>query len=458
MHSITEKKQQMFNNINRADLVDASDEDVLAAMGGPSSKGTGKSATVPSKKTDDGKTSGKSNGKLNPSTPVPKNEVSDIEDEDLDSAFANDNDDNDDDDDSDEQTPPAKKKSVKKKEETVEDDENEDDTSDEDDDETGDDDQDDDSNEDDEEENDDDDQPVTVSDFLKARVNLLIQKGEWSAFEKDGKKPEDLEWTEELFEEVELQQRAAYKEGLREEILDNFGPYGREIATYAENGGNPDDLIDIFKEEQAVKAVDISTEDGQREMVFQYLTKIVGRSAIKANKDIERFIADKELADEAKEAKEKIESQLKTEKDQLIADQEAAKEEHENRLKAQQAKFSSDVTKLVNEDDDIPADEKKQIIKMLTTFKKTLPNGSKVNDFYDVMLEFRKSLPNYIKMVRLVLNPTKFEKTIKNKGKTEQAEKSFKLARGAAASKKAKPSTEFDGNRTTKKTTGFRLI
>ena len=75
----------------------------------------------------------------------------------------------------------------------------------------------------------------------------------------------------------------ANKAALRDEVLQSFGPYGREIATFSENGGNPDDLIDIFKEEQRVQGVDITTEDGQKEMVFQYLTKVVGRSAIKAN-------------------------------------------------------------------------------------------------------------------------------------------------------------------------------
>jgi hypothetical protein len=455
----------MFNNIQNSAMDNASEEDVLAAMGDTTE--TGKKATG---KTDTGKTSGKTSGKSTASNPAPasKATVTDVEDDDLDSAFGGDDDDDEDEVDENEEEQAGKKKDEKKKddkkkaakkEEVVEDededDENEEDDEDEDDEEekkkatqT-----------DDEEDDDDNDEGISTGDFLKARVSLLIEKGEWSPFEKDGKKPEDLEWTEELFEEVELEQRAAWKNSAREEILDSFGPYGRDIAQYSENGGDPDDLIDIFKEEQAVKAIDITTEQGQKDMVFEYLTKVVGRSAQKAQRDIERFIADKELEDEAKEAKSKIESGLKQEREDLIKAQDEAKKAHEKRTKDAQDKFSADVTDLVNKSDDIPADEKKQIIKMLTTFKKELPNGTKVNDFYAVLAEFRKSLPNYIKMVRLVLNPEKYDKRIENKGKTKQAEKAFKLARGAQAGKKAKPSSETAGDRGSKKsTTGFKLM
>lgn len=442
---------------------DASEEDVLAAMG--DSSDSGKKATG---KTDTGKTSGKASGKSAASNPAPasKATVTDVEDDDLESAFGNEDDDDDDTEDTDEndeneagkkKDDKKKKSAAKKEDDNDEDDDNEDDENEKDDDD--DDDADDDKDDENEEDDDEDETGVTVSDFLKARVNLLIEKGEWSPFEKDGKKPEDLEWTEELFEEVELEQRAAWKESAREEILDNFGPYGRDIAQYSENGGDPDDLIDIFKEEQAVKAIDITTEQGQKDMVFEYLTKVVGRSAQKAQRDIERFIADKELEDEAKEAKSKIEAGLKREREDLIKAQEDAKKAHEKRTKDAQDKFSAEVTDLVSKSDDIPADEKKQIIKMLTTFKKELPNGTKVNEFYGVLAEFRKNLPNYIKLVRLVLNPDKFMKSIENKGKTKQAEKAFKLARGANAGKKAKPSSDIGGNRgTTKKTTGFRLM
>ena len=459
----------MFNNIQNAAMGETSDEDLMIAMGGEDTSNSGKGKASKGK-TDTGKTSGKASGKSPASNPAPatpaKATVTDVEEEDLDIAFGNEDDDEDENaDDKKAGGKKATKKAPVKKEEAA-DDEDENDEEDEDEDaDDNEDDEDEDEDKDDkkkagkeDDENDEEDNgEISTGDFLKARVNLLLEKGEWSEFTKDGKKPDELEWTEELFEEIELQQRAAWKESAREELLDSFGPYGRDIATYAENGGDPDDLIDIFKEEQAVKAVDITTEEGQKDMVFQYLTKVVGRSAQKANRDIERFIADKELADEAKEAKDKIEAKLKQEKDDLIEAQEAEKTDRENRAKAAQAKFTTDVTAAVNSDEEIPADEKKKIIKMLTSFKE-LPNGQKVNDFYNVLAEFRKSLPNYIKLVRLVLNPDKYDKRQENKGKTKAADKAFRLAKGANAGKKAKPSTEIAGDRGTKKTTGFKLM
>lgn len=456
----------MFNNLQDASVQNASEEDVLAAMGGDP-EGSGKQ---PGKGKDgkdgDPKSTGKkpaekttkSSSKTGTSTTPAKAVVSELDKDDLDDAFQNDDDDDNDDDDNDdsEGKGDAKKKTGKKVEKA---DDNDYDNDDNDDDSQDDDDnQDDDNNEDDDDKGEnDDDSPVDVSDFLKARVELLLKKGEWKPFEFDGKKPDEIEWDEETFEEIELQQRAWAKDALKEELLDTFGPYGRDIAEYAANGGNPEDLIDIFKEQQEVKAIDISTEEGQKEIVFQYQTQILKRSPQRATKEIERAIADKLLEDDAKEAKEMIEGHLSEQAEALKTQQAEAKAAFERQTKANQKKFVDDVTEIVNKADDIPVDEKKEVLKLLTNFRHELPNGAKVNDFYYKLAEFRKDLKNYVNMVRFVNNPERFMKSLKNDGKTQEAEKSFRLARGSQSKKKAKPSTEIGGDRA-KKSTGFRLM
>jgi len=467
----------MFDNLNTS-VENASEEDVLAAMGGDPAddKSKGKSAGKKSSDEGAGGTSGKKSdvktsksGTSKTGTSSAKPVVAALDNDDLKTAFPgqedddDDNDDNNDDDQDDTDDNEDKndkkksgKKSVKKAEEEADDD---DDNSDDSDDENADDDNQDDKDEDDDNDGEnDDDSPIEVSDFLKARVNLLLSKGEWKPFEFDGKKPDEIEWDEETFEEIELQQRAWAKDSMKEELLDTFGPYGRDIAEYAANGGNPEDLIDIFKEQQQVKAIDISTEDGQKEIVFQYQTQVLKRSPQRANKEIERLIADKMLEDDAKEAKETIESHLKEQADNMKADQEQAKKNFELQTKANQKKFSDDVTKLINDDAGIPAEEKKEVIKLLTSFRHELPNGSKVNDFYFKLADFRKDLKKYIQMVRFVNNPERFMKSLKNDGKTAEAEKSFKLARGSQSKKKVKPSSEVGGDRSKKKGTGFQLM
>lgn len=447
----------MFDNIQNANLQNASEEDVMAAMGGDPTDKTDKKSAGKEKPPKSG------NAKTVTST-TPKAVVSDIAKTDLNEAFSDEEDDDTNDDDDQNENDTDNKKKVVKKVAGKTDENQDDDTNDDDDDD--DDNQDDDDaegNDDDDNEEDDDDEnkedePVAISDFLKARVALLLEKGEWRDFELDGKKPDEIEWTEEAFEEIELEQRAWLKETLKEEVLDTFGPYGRDIAEYAANGGNPELLIDIFKEQQEVKAIDISTEEGQKEMVFQYQTQILKRTKARAEKEIENLIANKMLEDDAKEAKDTIESHLKDEADRLKQEQADEKKAFEQKTKAVQQKFVTDVTQLVNTADDIPADEKKEVIKLLTSFKHKLPNGTEVNDFYFKLADFRKDLRNYVDMVRFVNNPKKFTKSLKNEGKTEEANKSFKIARGSLSKKSAKPTQEIGSNRGVKKSTGFKIL
>jgi hypothetical protein len=225
---------------------------------------------------------------------------------------------------------------------------------------------------------------------------------------------------------------------MREELLESFGPYGREIADYTANGGDPDKLIDIFKEQQIVENLSIETEDQQRAVVLKYETEFLNKKPERVRKYIDSLVADKELAAYAAEAKQAMEDALDTEKETLKAEQEAAVLKRSQLQQANMKKFQSDVSNLISKAEDIPADEKKQILQVLTKFDKKLKNGTPVNDFYFKFEQFRKDLPNYVKLVRFVLNPDKFIKTIEDKGKNKANEKAFRLAVGANKSKKVK--------------------
>lgn len=457
----------MFQNLQNSTVQTASEEDVLIAMGGDEAT-KGKNDKKDDKTSDDKKSTAKpatksSKSSTAPATATSKAVVSDMDEEDIDAAFGTEEDETDDDDDNEKDTKKkdtkksSAKKDSKKKEVVKEDEEDEEEVTEDEEDENDEENEEDEDKDKDEDDENEDDSPVTVSDFLKARVNLFLEKGEWKPFKFDGKEPDEIEWDEETFEEIELQQRAWQKENMREELLDSFGPYGRDIAEYANNGGDPEDLLEIFKEQQAVKAIDIATEDGQKEAVFQYQTQILKRKPARANQEIERLIADKMLEEDAKEAKEAIESHLKEQADALKAEQAEAKKNFEKQTAASQKKFSDDVTKLINDNTDITPDEKKSLIKQLTTFKHELPNGTKVNDFYFKFAEFRKNLDNYLEMVRLVNNPERYKKSLKNKGKTDEAERAFKLAKGAKSKNKIKTTSQEGGSGKSKKT-GFQLL
>jgi aminopeptidase C len=192
-------------------------------------------------------------------------------------------------------------------------------------------------------------------------------------------------------------------------------------------------------------------------MVLEYQTKVLGKSVESANRFIKNLIADKELEAEAKETKTLLDKDLEEQAEALKTEAEETKKANEKAIKDSQLLFAKNVNELVNKATDIPADEKQQLIKVLTKFDKQLKNGAKVNEFYFKFAEFKKDLPNYIKLVRLVMNPEKFMKSLKNEGKTETAEKVFRMGRTANSKKKVKTNTSSSEEGGSKKS-GFRLL
>lgn len=456
----------MFENIESTNIAVMSEEDMAIASGTPPADDKGGKGGD-NKDQGDGKTKGKekTNGKTDDKSkdkPASKKIVSVLSKKDLDTALGSDDDDNDDDSNEDDENQDAddkdtkkidkKKAAGKKKEETEDDDDENQDADDEN--------ADDDSNEEDENADDDnneeDDVPageIEIKDFLKARVDMLIKTGKW--FDFDGR--EDVEWDEDTFEQIEIKQQEAKETEIRENILDSFGPYGSAIADYAAKGGDPEKLIDIFKEQKRVENLSIESEDDQKAVVLKYVTEFQNMKPKQAQTYINALIADKELADTAKEAKDSMEQALKDEENSLQAEQDEAIKKRDEKTKSDLAQFATDVNSVLNTRTDITPDEKKELIKVLTKFDKKLKNGVPVNDFYFKFAEFKKNLPNYIELVRFVLDPKKFVKSQVNKGKTDATEKAFKLVRTGNSAKKAKSAQPDTKGANGKKTT-FKLI
>ena len=430
----------------------ASEEDVMIALGEDFTPEEGKDKK-PSKKSN--KSSSPDNTALDKTKTKTISDLSDEDDnDDEDASTAFDDDD-------------EKKKKVKKVDTVSDDDddvENDDDNTDDDEDTDADntDDANDDSEEDDEkkkkvkkaEPSDDDPESVDqdTKDFLKARVDLLIKKGEWADFEGS----EDVEWDEDTFADMEIQQRAYQKQQMREDLLDSFGPYGREIAEYTAKGGDPDALIDIFKEQQKVESLSVDTEDQQKEIIKKYETEFLGKKPERVNKYIDSLIADKELKAAAEEAKEAMDAKLA----EQVADLKKEQDEEIARVQDQQkqniVKFSTEVSNVISKSDDIPADEKKQLLSVLTKFDKKLKNGTPVNEFYFKMAEFRKDVKNYVQLARFVLSPEKFTKGLKTDGNNKAVDKAFKLVRQSNSSNKIKSVQPDAGKAATK--TKFKLL
>lgn len=439
----------MFDNLLNTQINPLSDDDLEAALG----TGDGKDDKGKKGKTDNKKTDNKSQDNS-----APKKEVTALSDKDLEKLIDDDNDDTDDSDDNDDQDDKKGKKKASKKVETKDEDEDIEDEDGKDDEDEEDEDEDEDKKgkkkkDDKEDEDEQDNGPIEVKDFLAARAELLIKKGYW--VEWDGW--EDTEWDEDTWAEIEIKQRELQREEDREDILDSFGPIGARIADYAANGGDPEKLIEIFKEQKKVENLSIETEDAQKAVVLKYATEFQKMKPKAAQTYINALIADKELETAAEEAKTEMEKELKAQQKQLMDDQKQAADDAKLAQLEQIKKFSSAVVNYVNLSKDIDDSEKKEIIKVLTKYDRRLKDGTPINDFTIRFTEFRKDLPNYIELVRFVLDPAKYKKKAEVKGKSEANEKAFKLIRTANKTKKGGGGGE---NRTDDKTKGskFKLL
>jgi hypothetical protein len=425
----------MFNNLETGGNLSTLTEEELEAAMGPADTSKKKSASKPTDEEGKDKNKIKKTTKIETKPITKKAEVTTLSSKDAATAFSDSEDEDEEKEDEDEEKE-SNEDNENEEKSSVKDEDNDTDNEDE---------------ENDEDEPGEEDEEERIKDFIKARVELLIKSGRWADW--DGR--DKTEWNEETFAEMELQQDDNKRNKIREELLASFGPYGKQIAEFSEDGGDPDELIDIFKEEQRAQALSIESEDSQRDVVFLYETQFLNKKPERVRKYIDGLIADKELSSEAKEAKEKMEEYWANERESLVQSQAETAKEQKRRQKENLEKFSGEVSKFVTSSKDIPDPEKQAIIKVLTKFDKKGPNGLPVNDFFFKFAEFKKDLPNYIDLVRFVLDPKKFSKQLKNEGKTESVEKGFNLIRQNNKSKKTRSSGS--GSSGSKKS-NFRLM
>lgn len=428
----------MFDNLN-SEVVESSELDLVSAFGEESEE-TGSKKPAASVKKPIGKADSKK-------TVITSKEKSEISSKALSTAFSNDEDVDEVDEafGKDDKKPENKVKKAFKPKEEIEEEEVEEELEEENEEETEDGDE-----EEVEEETEEEAAEAQIKDFLKVRAELLISKGEWADFE--GR--EEFEWNEDSFAEMDLQQRQYQRSVDREEMLDSFGPYGREIAEYAANGGDADELIDIFKEQSRVEHLSLETEEDQRSIVLKYETEFLNKKPERVKKYIDSLIADKELAAVAQEAKEAMEESLLAQAKELQAGQQAKVAQSQRKQIESIKKFQSTINDLVGRDDSLDTDEKRQLLQVLTKFDKKLKNGTPVNEWYFIFDKIRKDPQAYLRMVRHALNPDKYEKKLANTAKAAEAEKSFKLARTAAKTRKTKSADMSGGGVKTK----FKLM
>lgn len=260
---------------------------------------------------------------------------------------------------------------------------------------------------------------------FKNLVDHLVDSGKWADFE--GR--EDLEEiNEEQFYVLTEQQDSHRLDSKFNDILDKTGNYGKAIIEFEKNGGNPSQLLELFREQRDIQNVDLSDADNQEEVIRAYY---------EAQGEDDEWINDyvnslKDRGDDAfkKDAEKKHSKLLESNKAEVEALQ---KEQAEYKKSQEQAQlvFHSNVKKAIHSTEDWSNAEKKDLEKFLLNHDKKLNDGRVVNGLFVKMLEIQQDASKYIKFAKFIQDMDKYEANIKKKTEKETTKSTWKMIKAA---------------------------
>lgn len=257
----------------------------------------------------------------------------------------------------------------------------------------------------------------------EALYQKMVEDGVWEEVEV----PEGTEWTKETFLEVQkLQAESKY-----EDLLSKTGTYGKAIIEFEKNGGNPSELLNLFREQRDIRDYDISSPEGQEEFLAAYL-QTQGYS----EKSIERTIRSLKdqggtvLQEEAEEKKGLWDKQY----DDEIKARQQEQANYAKELERAQKQFHETMVGTITKDPDLTPKERRELQSYILNYDQNF-RGNQVSQFYVDMTEIQKDPKNYIELAKFIkgLKTGEYTKKVVEKVQKETSAKSFlKIKNGAS--------------------------
>lgn len=242
-------------------------------------------------------------------------------------------------------------------------------------------------------------------DYIKSIVDHLIDKEIFYDFE--GR--EEFEYSDENFSKLLQEQVQSKSKEAFESLVESTGTIGKAIIDYVQKGGDPDEIIDLFKEQKRIETVELKSEDDKINFVRDYYTNVLKFKEAKTKKIIDAFILDDELDKEVEDIKESYKAKHDKDVEELQKQQQQYVEEQE---KAEQA-FAQNITNTLRNRTDLTDKEKSKLAESILYYNEALPDGSKVNKFYMKFAEVQKNMDLYLDLVQFVTDKEGYLNKIK---------------------------------------------
>lgn len=271
-----------------------------------------------------------------------------------------------------------------------------------------------------------------VLSVLKSTADYLVESGIWQDF--DGR--EDMEMNEEVYAKLVAQQDQIRLEAMFNELVDSTGPFGKAIIDFVKNGGSPDEIIDLFKEQKQVDAIKIDNIDGQKDLIKQYYTEVMGWKPEKVDKFIGNLVLQNELEPEATEVKELYGKFYTKETERLNAE----RAEFTEKQKEAEKVFETNIKTAIKSRKDLSLAEKGLLENHILSYDQRLPNGNTVNKFYVNFSKMQQNPDDYLDLVLFVNDKQKYNQKISTTESTKAAAKAFSFIKGNGTDNKKKGS------------------
>lgn len=292
--------------------------------------------------------------------------------------------------------------------------------------------------------------PNTIKDVLTNTVDYLIKEGIWVDFE--GR--EGLEVTPEVWADLSAKQAQHNASAMFNELVDETGDYGKAILSYVKNGGDPNQIIDLFKEQKSIEAIDTSSEEGKQAKIESYYTDVLNWKPDRVKRHVNRLVENNEIDEEFEIVEE---AYGKHYQDKLNEIQEEQRQEEQRRIDKQK-EFVNSIKSALDENANLTNKEKQIIASSILDFKHKLNNGQKVNDFYLRFAEVQSDPKEYVELVQFIMNKEDYLTRIRKQEETKANKKAFNFIKGNASV--SKPSSQnVSINKSSKRTgTDFSFL
>lgn len=263
--------------------------------------------------------------------------------------------------------------------------------------------------------------------LIRAHIDHLIETGAWQPIED----LDSIELSDEVFAEMSRQQQEAKAWEIFSELVDSSGPYGKAIMKHSMNGGDPDKVIDLFKEQKAMEALNIEDEAGQKMAVEKYYIEVLNWKPEKVKKHIERLELDEELKEEAEHVKSKFDEHTNK---QLEAINKKQEEDRRKAIEDQQA-WEEGIREAIEAREDLEPARRKELERQLLVYDQQLKDGRKVSKFWVNFKKIESNPEHYLRLVEFVENPDLYVKGEAEKENTKKAKATFKFLQGNVTAK-----------------------